>query len=70
MKDLPLGITLITTIIIIIIIIIIMGQVAQAVRRLATDWRPGFEPGSRRGEDFSSPFVSRLVLEFTQPPIK
>ena len=32
--------------------------------------RPGFDPGCRSGGDFLHSFVSRLVLGFTQPPIK
>ena len=31
-----------------------MGQVAQAARRLIAGWRPNFDPGCRRSEDFSS----------------
>ena len=32
--------------------------------------RPGFDPGCWRGGDFLRSFVSRLLLEFTQPTIK
>ena len=46
------------------------SHVAQAARRWLRARRPGFDPRCRRGGDFLHSFVSRLLLESTQPTIK
>ena len=48
-----------------------MGQVAQAARHLATGWMAWVPSQVSEGvEIFRHSFMSKLVLESTQPPIK
>ena len=46
-----------------------MDQLAQAERRLATDWAAGSILGVRGVDIFLHSFVSRLVLKSIQSPI-